>query len=170
MSFSVSQIINRFINVHEHVQNKDGEWIPKGKSNGNLIVQTGFQTDIEESSDRTLYESEKPCVIESFEWGCETDDLYPMLYTYNDPQTSNYNGNLFTSLGSLARGYLNPSNVVSRGSSYFDAKIYDSDSGVYSMKLSRPITMPKGFKLFIRNSSSTDIHQTTWSLVVRELE
>lgn len=132
-------------------------------------VLTGFKTDIAKDSDRELYVTEKPVIIESFEWGSVKETgLAPFLYSYDDDMSSNYNGNLFVCNRAYARGFASPENIIEDGSSYFEPKIYNREAGVYTFKLSQQIYMPNGARLFYRNFTN-DLLESTWHLVVREL-
>ncbi|MCR6095222.1 hypothetical protein HXA31_12700 [Salipaludibacillus agaradhaerens] len=132
-------------------------------------VLTAFRFNIPASEDRELYVTDKPVVIESFEWGHTDDDtIAPLLYNFNDDMSSNYNGNVFVSNRATARGFLRPRNIINDGSSYFEPKIYDEVADVYSFKLSQPIYMPNGARLLYRNFSDSST-VSTWHLVVREL-
>lgn len=129
-----------------------------------------FRNSIPANDNLEIYVTEKPVVIESFDWGhISKQGLSVLLYNYDDDMSSNYNGNIFASTRAIARGFSSPQNIINNGSAYFEPRVFDEVSKVFTFKLSQHIVMPNGARLLFRNHTAENI-ENTWHLVVRELD
>lgn len=136
---------------------------------GRKRVLASYRFNIPANEFKELYATDKPVIIESFDWGHDDQEtISPFLYSYDDDMSSNYTGNLFVSNRATARGFSRPKNIINDGSSYFEPKIYDTVANIYTFKLSQHIFMPNGARLLYRNMGDEST-VSTWHLVVREL-
>jgi hypothetical protein len=169
MSFNVSHIINPFLPTRNHVKNKNGDWIPETKDDGDIIILDAFNREITTEFDN-IYNTDRPFVIEAFEWGTQNhENISPRLYP-GESSASGIYSNLFVTIASTARGSCTARNIGVRGSSYFYKRSYDVNDNFYSFSLTNPIFMPKGGTLgWIGTGDYTNFQTVRYHIVIREM-
>lgn len=163
MSFSVTNIINSFLNVRNKVKDADGNWVDQTKPKETQHMASGLSRDV--SSGITILVFEvwgKKVIIDSLEFGTDTT-AYAALHV-KEGEDSSYTNQLFheTRKGS---GRANPTpTIIAGGSSYFKVHKDGDDAKVW---LKKPVRLPEGGKLTF---SATNDGKITYKVFWREIE
>lgn len=169
--FSLSQIINKFLNTRSHKQNSRGVWVPD-RVGGEIHINNGSRQILTET--KILFESEVPVVIEALEWSVSgPGDIYPTIHVYGGPYTD-YNNYLVSTNRNGYYSFMHPVQVSGYGSSLITIRDYDSSTEKYSFSLSRPLYLPTGARVALNTRSSNPIEElestyTAHHLIVREV-
>lgn len=166
MSFSISNIVNKFINVRNKVKTPDGEWVDQVKPREKIYmdyearVQGGTRVDVFEVWGKKI-------IIDQLEYG-STTNFYPLLWA--DPEhadVNNFRNQLLvvtTRIGGGSTAW--PSVVDLHGSNILEAHTYSDGRG--SVQLKRPIVLPNGGKLVFEGGDASG--ESSYKVVWREIE
>src|SRR5690625_3574392 len=94
MSFSISNIVNKFINVRNKVKTVDGEWVDQVKPKETQYMQDGLGVSISSETIIEVFEVwDKKVIIDTIEFGTDTS-AYARLHVRDDA-TGNYGNQVF---------------------------------------------------------------------------
>lgn len=153
-----TNIVNKFLNVRNHVQDKSGAWMPvkeptlKMANTGKISVVAG--TDI------VLFnETGKKVILDTFEFTINGsgNGTHPVLHLDGAVTTGTYDGQLFHTLNSSSGGSrfsATAERLIGDGSTYFEVLEANSTLFEYKFALTKPIELPSGGRLALRPSTS----------------
>jgi hypothetical protein len=169
-----TQILNNFLNIRNHVQDKNGVWKPVKEP---ILKMTNVGLTDMTTSDIVIFnESGKKIVIDSFEYtvnGSGTN-TFPTLHLDGIISSNLYDGQMFHTLNSTgggSRSIATPTRLAGDGSPYFDIMEYDSTANAYKFALKAPIELPQGGRLGFRVVSGyTSGDKITYKAIYRVWE
>jgi hypothetical protein len=167
MAFSISQIVNKFLNTRNYKQHPNGEWMPDRIGRG-IRTFSHARYNLPEGG-LIVYEGEGPCVIESLEFSVNGPmDVSPQVFQYGG---SGGFTNLFVFTNHLAyRTSITARQIGIYGTNWFDIRHYDANLHRYAFSLKRPIEMPAGAVIRFGYLGDHDTETlVAYHIVVREV-
>lgn len=171
MSFSISQIVNRFLNVHNKVKAPDGNWVDMVKKTETQHMRARLSQSVSGTDEHIVFASfNKKVIIDYLEYGVSNQAIYPKLTIDPNSSNENYTNQLFhvVNFGS-ARSLPSVTNLENRKSQLLEVVNYDEALNVGKVMLKQPIVLPQGCQLSF-SATSGESGTVTYKVFWREIE
>lgn len=165
MSFSVTNIVNSFLNVRNKVKDADGNWVDQKKPRETQHMAESLSRSISDGITINVFEVwNKKVIIDSLEFGTDTY-AYASLHVDRNDQGA-YTNQLFHETRKGSGRANSVPRVIEEGSYFFDVRREGDDAKVW---LKHPIILPQGGKLTF-GSTREETGRITYKVYWREIE
>lgn len=167
--FSLSQIVNKFLNTRMHKQDTRGNWGPYNPLGKRIRVDGASGVDVSGVTNHIAFETDNDLILDFLEFSTNNMSTRVKLVVDDSPISNNYLNNVFHTISpGQTRFHGSVQRIGNDGHSNFEVIEYNTTDSRYKLQLKTPIIIPGGAKLVFEYAGASTGVVVTYKYVFRE--